>query len=152
MPTIPFTRRWRWYNFPKSPARLDGHFSVTSEKQSRHPFSQKRTGPVHFSEGGGGGTHIFGTFCPNPECTARIPASAENLAERGVGESDTLALFFLFFLPRPNLFYFGIGLGIHEILQVIPVKIIDTRKEEKKRIFTEFPTSFARICPNSPQV
>ena len=79
--------------------------------------------------------------CPNP-------ASAENLAERGVGET---LLHFFFFLPRPNLFYFGIGLGVHEILQVIPVKIIDTRKEEKKTNFTEFPTSFARICRIPPK-
>ena len=39
-------------------------------------YLHKRTGPVHL------GAHILGPFCPNPESTARIPASAENLAER----------------------------------------------------------------------
>ena len=47
-----------------------------SSSTSKH----RRTGLVHF-----GGTHIFGQFCTNPESTARIPASAENLAGGGGG-------------------------------------------------------------------
>ena len=52
-----------------------------------------------FLLGGGGGTHIIGPFCPNPESTARIPARAE---QKGGGGGGARAL--VFHRAR-NLFY-----------------------------------------------
>ena len=48
-----------------------------------------------------------------------------------------------FFTAPESVLYFSIGLGVHEILQVIPAK--NNWRGEK---LTEFVTSFAWICPN----
>ena len=58
----------------------------------------------------------------------------------------------LFFSPRPKtVLYFSIGLGVHEILQAIPAKIIDEQKKIKlKKVnLPEFSQSFVRILPFS---
>ena len=94
-------------------------------------LGHRRTGPVHFF---GGHTHFLVRF-------TRIPPPPRR-TRRG---SCT------FFSPRPKfLLNLSIGLGVHEILQVIPAKMIDEQKK-KNRIFPNFShvlTEFG-ICPNS---
>ena len=60
-----------------------------------------------------------------------------------------------FFSPRPNLLYiyFSIGLGVHEILQLILTKIIEGGGGETEfdRILPEFCPNLPKICPNLPE-
>ena len=73
----------------------------------------------------GGHTH-FWSILPESWIRCPNPASAENLAEWEGG------LVHFFFLNAPeSVLYFSIGLGVHEILQVIPAKIIDEQKNNK---------------------
>ena len=81
---------------------------------------------IFFFWGGGGGTHILVRFarilkihCPNPSQRWK---SCEGL-------------------------YFSVGLGVHEIIQVIPAKIIEEQKHKKKKNLCEFFPRFARILP-----
>ena len=67
---------------------------------------------------------------------ARIPTSAENLAEGGGGGGvDYSCTFFL--RAQKYVLYFSIGLGVHDILQVIPAKKINEppppQKKKKKK-------------------
>ena len=57
----------------------------------------------------------------------------------GGGGGGTRALFFT---APETVLYFSIGLWVHEILQLIPAKIIDEQKKKKKKS--------SHLCPNMP--
>ena len=87
-----------------------------------------------FFFGGGGGAHtFFARF--NNKSRARIPASPENLADRGWGRNTCLrARTCIFFNPSD-------GVGIHELLQGGENISARGKKRRKKR-------SFPNLCPN----
>ena len=98
-----------------------------------------------FIWGGGGCIHIFGPLCPNHESMPEFPPALKISLSGGRGGGELVHLFCLPARPKSvlELLYSRIGLGVHDIPQVLPAKIID----KQKNIYIKKPPEFARIPP-----
>ena len=128
--------------------------SDKKSKNSLHFFLYREYGTFSFLWGGG--THLFGPFCPNRESMPESRWAWMKISLRGGGGGEDS------FPPSARnvlFFYSSIGVGVHEILITFPTKYFDKQKKKggggrpnlcpnSGLIGLEIPRILPEFCPN----